>query len=100
MNIPGRTIVLLVSINLIPAGIILAQNVKEKVIQDALKDEKQIEIAAKITQEQDTHKVSDLALGVVVEPRVELMSIIFRLAGNREYNLGRVDSYTNDVEKH
>lgn len=35
---------------------------------------------------------------VVVDPRVELMSVIFRLAGNREYNQGRVESYTKDVE--
>jgi hypothetical protein len=39
-------------------------------------------------------------LRVVVDPRVELMSIIFRLAGNPEYCQGRIDSYTNEVEKH
>jgi hypothetical protein len=38
-------------------------------------------------------------LRVVVDPRVELMSIIFRLAGNSEYGRGKVDSYTKDVEK-
>jgi hypothetical protein len=37
---------------------------------------------------------------VVVDPRVELMSIIFRLAGNREYNMGCVKQYNEDVEKH
>lgn len=37
---------------------------------------------------------------VAVDPRVELMSIIFRLAGHPEYNQGRVESYTNDVERH
>jgi hypothetical protein len=37
---------------------------------------------------------------VVVDPRVELMSILFRLAGNREYRQGRVASYVNDVEEH
>ena len=37
---------------------------------------------------------------VMVDPRVELMSIIFRLAGNPEYNQGRVASYTKDVESH
>ena len=36
---------------------------------------------------------------VSVDPRVELISIIFRLAGNREYNQGKVLSYTSDVEK-
>jgi hypothetical protein len=38
-------------------------------------------------------------LRVVVDARVELMSIIFRLAGNTEYGRGKVDSYTKDVEK-
>ncbi len=38
-------------------------------------------------------------ISVVVDPRVELMSIIFRLAGNPEYGRGKVDSYTKDVEK-
>lgn len=38
-------------------------------------------------------------LQVAVDPRVELLSILFRLAGNPEYNQGRVDSYTADVEK-
>ncbi len=44
--------------------------------------------------------VKKSSLRVVVDPRVELMSIIFRLAGNQEYCMGKVDSYTNDVEKH
>ena len=38
------------------------------------------------------------SLRVVVDPRVELMSIIFRLAGNSEYGQGRVPSYVDDVE--
>lgn len=36
---------------------------------------------------------------IQVEPRVELLSILFRLAGNSEYNQGKVDTYTSDVEK-
>jgi hypothetical protein len=39
------------------------------------------------------------AVRVVVDPRVELMSIIFRLAGNPEYNQARVASYARDVEE-
>ena len=39
------------------------------------------------------------ALRVVVDPRVELMSLIFRLAGNREYNMAKVKSYADDAEK-
>jgi hypothetical protein len=35
---------------------------------------------------------------VSVDPRVELLSLIFRLAGNPEYTRGRVDSYTADAE--
>jgi len=38
------------------------------------------------------------ALRVVVDPRVELMSVIFRLAGNPEYSKGRVPSYVDDVD--
>src|SRR5678816_4139586 len=37
---------------------------------------------------------------VSVDPRVELLSLIFRLAGNPEYNRPRVDSYSHDVETH
>ena len=37
---------------------------------------------------------------VSVDPRVELMSIIFRLAGNPEYSRGRVPSYVQDVDSH
>lgn len=37
---------------------------------------------------------------VTVDPRVELMSIIFRLAGNPEYNQGKVPSYVQNVDKH
>lgn len=40
------------------------------------------------------------AITVRVDPRVELFSIIFRLAGNREYNQGRVPSYLEAVEAH
>jgi hypothetical protein len=39
-------------------------------------------------------------ISVSVDPRVELMSIIFRLAGNPEYGQGKVPSYTQDVEEH
>jgi hypothetical protein len=39
------------------------------------------------------------SLRVVVDPRVELLSLIFRLAGNQEYNMARVESYAQDVEK-
>jgi hypothetical protein len=39
-------------------------------------------------------------IAVSVDPRVELMSIIFRLAGNPEYSQGRVPSYVEDVDSH
>ncbi len=39
------------------------------------------------------------ALTVEPDLRVELMSLIFRLAGNPEYNRGRVPAYTGAVEK-
>lgn len=40
------------------------------------------------------------ALQISVDPRVELMSVIFRLAGSPEYCKGRVASYVSDVDKH
>lgn len=48
----------------------------------------------------DAPKASKRSIRVVVDPRVELVSTIFRLAGNPEYNRGRVDAYTRDVEQH
>jgi len=39
------------------------------------------------------------SLQVTVDPRVELLSLIFRLAGNPEYNMGRVASYNQDAER-
>ena len=35
-----------------------------------------------------------------VDPRVELMSIIFRLAGNNEYTQGRVPAYNAAIDRH
>jgi Domain of unknown function (DUF4932)/Bacterial Ig-like domain len=37
---------------------------------------------------------------VLVDPRIELMSVVFRLAGNPEYRQGSVASYVADVERH
>ncbi|MHC4592766.1 MAG: YhfC family glutamic-type intramembrane protease [Planctomycetota bacterium] len=37
---------------------------------------------------------------VSVDPRVELMCVIFRLAGNQEYGKGRIASYNRDVDEH
>jgi hypothetical protein len=37
---------------------------------------------------------------VSTDPRVELMSLIFRLAGNPEYNRGRIEAYNQDVDEH
>jgi hypothetical protein len=39
------------------------------------------------------------SLQVVVDPRVELLSLIFHLAGNPEYNMARVESYAEDADK-
>ena len=48
----------------------------------------------------DDEQAHGPAVRVAVDPRVELMSIIFRLAGNPEYGGGRVKSYVDDVEEH
>ena len=37
---------------------------------------------------------------VLVDPRVELFSLIFRLAGNPEYNRCGIPSYNEDVERY
>lgn len=44
-------------------------------------------------------KVSIPEMRLLVDPRVELVSLIFRLAGNREYSRCLVPSYAADVEK-
>ncbi len=51
-----------------------------------------------IFPENNENKGSEIQ--VVVDPRVELMSIIFRLAGNGEYNQRGVIPYVEDIEKH
>lgn len=40
------------------------------------------------------------SLRVAVDPRVELMCIIFRLAGSPEYNQARLPEYAADVDRH
>lgn len=42
---------------------------------------------------------SGALLRIHVDPRVELLSLIFRLAGNPEYNQARVESYAEDAER-
>jgi hypothetical protein len=42
----------------------------------------------------------EVAFRVAVDPRVELLGILFRLAGNREYNQARITGYAADVDKH
>lgn len=44
-------------------------------------------------------KTSAIPLRIQVDPRVELLSILFRLAGNPEYNQSKVAAYTADVDK-
>ncbi len=45
-------------------------------------------------------KISEPTIPVKTDPRVELMSLIFRLAGNPEYRQGRIVSYVQEVDKH
>ena len=40
------------------------------------------------------------SVAVRVDPRVELVCVVFRLAGNPEYGRGRIKTYLDDVEKH
>jgi len=39
------------------------------------------------------------AIKIEVDPRVELIGIVFRLAGNYEFNQGRIRSYVRDIER-
>lgn len=45
-------------------------------------------------------KLPPAPLEVSVDARVELICIIFRLAGNPEYGQGRVPSYLQDIDQH
>ena len=40
------------------------------------------------------------AIRIQVDPRVELVGIVFHLAGNYEYNQGRIRSYVKDIKRH
>ncbi len=50
--------------------------------------------------DRDASHSTGAAIDVTVDPRVELMGVIFRLAGNPEYNKCRVPSYDRDIEAH
>jgi hypothetical protein len=52
------------------------------------------------TGEESNQKKANRSISVNVDPRVELMSIIFRLAGNPEYNRSQFFSYIGDIETH
>ncbi len=41
-----------------------------------------------------------MAIQVKTDSRIELLSLIFHLAGNLEYRQGRIKSYNQDVNKH
>jgi len=45
------------------------------------------------------HRVNVGRITIDVDPRVELIGIVFRLAGNYEYNRGRIRSYVRDIER-
>jgi hypothetical protein len=47
----------------------------------------------------DSKPATQPELHVGVDPRVELVSLIFRLAGNPEYNQGKVESYLADANE-
>ena len=55
--------------------------------------------AAAPTNEETNEQKSARSVSVSVDPRVELMSIIFRLAGNPEYNMSQFLTYIGDIEK-
>jgi hypothetical protein len=57
-------------------------------------------LAVTLTRAADTSSPQTAsAVNIAVDPRVELMSLVFRLAGNREYNMARVKSYSDDTDR-
>lgn len=48
----------------------------------------------------NTPRAADIKLVARVDPRIELLSIVFRLAGNSEYNMDRFPRYTTDIDHH
>lgn len=43
-------------------------------------------------------RTGDLSLGPHVDERVEMLSIVFRLAGSSEYNMNQLSSYSADID--
>ena len=48
----------------------------------------------------ETAPGNSTAIRVLVDPRIELMSIVFQLAGHSEYNKGAIPSYSRAVAAH
>lgn len=48
----------------------------------------------------NTPRAADLKLAAHVDPRIELLSIVFRLAGNSEYNMDQLPRYTTDIDRY
>src|SRR5438046_508909 len=47
-----------------------------------------------------TSRGSEAGVSPKVDPRVELLSIVFRLAGNSEYNMSPLKTYTADIDSY
>lgn len=45
-------------------------------------------------------EIEALGLPISIDPRVELMCVIARIAGFEEYNQGAIKAYNNDVDRH
>jgi len=43
---------------------------------------------------------SEIQLVPHVDERVELLSVVFRLAGNLEYNMSQLALYTTDIDRY
>lgn len=56
--------------------------------------------AVRTSAGESNNEKSNSAINVSVDPRIELVSIIFKLAGNPEYNRSRYFSYVGEIEKH
>jgi hypothetical protein len=83
----GKRICIVLSLGLV---VLLTVILQDRILQTSEKG----------TKTYNRSSQNSIPVQVSVDPRVELMSIVFRLAGNPEYNKGCVVSYLNDIEKH
>lgn len=56
--------------------------------------------ASASTEENHQENIKSKPINITVDPRFEIISIVFHLAGNSEYSMCRVPDYQTDIDKH